>query len=1234
MVKIDKIQQAILRLDGGAFQQIMNAYLYKKYKFTNITCLGSEAGSSKPTKGTPDTYVEIDNGKYILIMYGAVETKAYQKLKEDINNAYNIDKTFIDENKIEKVICCYTSNNINIAQREEIKKLFKGKEVQLIGIDDFSYDIAHNFQSIAKTYLDIAVDSGQFLDIDEFIDKHDKNSVNAPLNIEFLERAEKEDVLENLNNEEIILLIGKAGVGKTKLAIEVCKEYIAKNEGAKCLCIKNNGNDIYEDLVDYIEDGQEYLIFVDDINEMHRVKSFMDFIKDKSENCKIKILATVRDYVLENVLLKLKEYHLPKVYIVNNMEDEQIKKILENVYSIKNLLYQDKILEVANGNPRLAVLSAKGIIDKKIENLNSVIDIFQSYYFPIIVEKNLNEDDIKTLFLISLLGTINIEDDNIIKIINKFELVKTDFIDIIQKLNKLELVDYYEGKASKISDQNFGNYIVYKFLIEDKNITISDLIIKLYPNCILKVVNIISMIFSIFYGLEVEEYIVSEIKEIWNQEPYSTDSKFLYYFYNIDRTKAIMLIKSEIDNDEIKKFDLKKFDFKGKKNNQSINDKKIEILSNFKYGELNSEAIELLIEYYKKRPDLIMDFYFGFVLNLGIDEYSIDNKYKLELNIIDKFMYNISLEDEHKYKLAYLLIKIIKNFLEFEHHITKQSRKKLTINFVRIGLIPDESVFNFRNKLFETLAQLYEIDELKEMVEDILIDYNIYPLDNGTEKIFRNDFGILTTKFFVEWKNPNFFQCEILKRLKNKCKRINIDIPIEIENYKKNKQYLFINNLEFERELGEDWEKAQQERKNRVIDMIKDFTVKDFSNLFEICYIAEGYQKRLNMFNINSSILDIFDYVIDNKKDIFLEVFREYINKNAPFIFYPDMLIEKILKNFKSDKVLAILEKGENNKKYCYLKGYYNSVENITDKDLENIFKLLYEQVDAEQVYIIDIKNLLKYEKAKKGTLERYCKELLKLYTKKTFVISNFFCNIFNIEKYDIESIIKAFEDISILEDLYILGSYNSMDHKGEFGVTILKKDEKFIYKIIENMKDFQRSSSELDNIFNEVWKLDNYDYYIDIAFKEIEKHRFNCFELEKLFNREHNEKDYITLRKEEWINKYIQNNYNNVEKMSSVFEVINSSFKSKKKEYILEFLKLNKKVDEFKQIPLFSGFSSWTGSEVPVIDKKIDFLKDLNDSLNGLDYIEHKDYINSEIEVLKKYKLDIKVREYLEDYL
>lgn len=480
MVKIRKIQQAIMGLDGGEYQEIMNDYLHKKFKYSNMTCLGSEAGTSKTTRGIPDTYIETNDGKYILIMYGTVEKQSFNKIRDDIIDAYNKDKSYIDENRIEKVICCYTSNNINIAQREELKSIFENKNVEIIGIDDLSYDIAHNFQSIAKTYLDISIDSGQFCDIDEFIEKHDKNSTNAPINIDFIDRKEKEEVLNSLIKDDLILIIGKAGTGKTKLSIEVCKEYIRQNKETKCLCIKNNGNDIYEDLGDYIENGQDYLIFIDDINEMNRVKSFMDFIKDKKDKSKIKILATVRDYLLDNVITKLKEYYVPNLYVLDKMDDEKIKRILENTYSIRNQKYQEKILEVSNGNPRLAVLSAKGIIDKKITNLNSVIDIFQGYYFPVIRDNDLSDIDIKILFFISLLGPINIEDDNILKMISKFQIDEKIFIETVKKLSKWELVDYFEGKAAKTSDQNFSNYIVYKVLIEDKIITLSELI----TNCI------------------------------------------------------------------------------------------------------------------------------------------------------------------------------------------------------------------------------------------------------------------------------------------------------------------------------------------------------------------------------------------------------------------------------------------------------------------------------------------------------------------------------------------------------------------------------------------------------------------------------------------------------------------------------------------------------------------------------------------------------------------------------
>ena len=46
------------------------------------------------------------------------------------------------------------------------------------------------------------------------------------------------------------------------------------------------------------------------------------------------------------------------------------------------------------------------------------------------------------------------------------------------------------------------------------------------------------------------------------------------------------------------------------------------------------------------------------------------------------------------------------------------------------------------------------------------------------------------------------------------------------------------------------------------------------------------------------------------------------------------------------------------------------------EKYVEEIFSLLDAQVEQEQVYILDINSLLRYEKIIKGTVEKYCKKL------------------------------------------------------------------------------------------------------------------------------------------------------------------------------------------------------------------------------------------------------------------
>ena len=241
MSRINSIQQAIKQLDGGEYQKLMDAYLYKKYKYTNIEPLGSHTGTNKVTKGIPDSYVKLDNDKYVLIMYGTVESTSYEKIEKDIKSCLDVKKINIDIKEIEEIICCYTSTNIHFEQKKMLENMIEGVKITLIGIGSVSHDLLIKYPTIASDFLNIPIDTEQIFEIDEFIDKYDKNNMNASINMELLHReSEIESLINKIEENKVVLLCGKSGVGKTRLALEIARLYRDKHN-AYVFCIKNNG---------------------------------------------------------------------------------------------------------------------------------------------------------------------------------------------------------------------------------------------------------------------------------------------------------------------------------------------------------------------------------------------------------------------------------------------------------------------------------------------------------------------------------------------------------------------------------------------------------------------------------------------------------------------------------------------------------------------------------------------------------------------------------------------------------------------------------------------------------------------------------------------------------------------------------------------------------------------------------------------------------------------------------
>lgn len=120
--------------------------------------------------------------------------------------------------------------------------------------------------------------------------------------------------------------------------------------------------------------------------------------------------------------------------------------------------------------------------------------------------------------------------------------------------------------------------------------------------------------------------------------------------------------------------------------------------------------------------------------------------------------------------------------------------------------------------------------------------------------------------------------------------------------------------------------------------------------------------------------------------------------------------------------------------------------------------------------------------------------------------------------------------------------------------------------------------------------------------------------------------------KKKKWLLNYFQENSMDIKKIKVLFEIIVNAIPEWKMEFTLEFLKQNKSFEDFKELSLFPSLESWTGSEIPLIMEKIDYLKFLQKNLKGIHYIEHRNYLEKWIRNLENYKEETEKREYIED--
>jgi hypothetical protein len=1153
-------------------------------------------------------------------MYTNQQSGVYDKIKKDIEDCLDKEITGIDTKDISKIIHCNTYSNLHIKEQNILYNLCKDKNINLEikSISEIATDIYNTFPSLAKDFLGIKIGTNQILELEEFILKNDNNEMSSPLKTTFQSRTiEKNEIIEELEKNKVVTIHGSAGVGKTRIAIECCQEY-SKQKEYELYCIKSNDLPIYDDLKSLFESPGKYLLLVDDADQIVNLSHILEYINEK-QKVKVKILITVRDYAKSIIQKNILKYTIPKEVLIGKLTDEEITELLEKNLEILNSYYLEKIVKIAEGNARLAMLAGKLAKEKgKIESIRDASTLYESYYGNFLSD-DLNEKMITVLGSVAFYGHIDLDNLDFLDFFPNIN--EKEYLKCLNKAYELELVNIYADKKVKVEDDAFGNYVLKKMFIEYKKISLSFIINNSFENNKERVIYLITTLINVFQSQEVYNLIEKEINKSWTYFKNEKNEKFFEFvkaFHVFNSTDTFIILKDKIDKLDYEEFDIiKEINFESLKRNNFITDEILEILNSYSDNYELETALDLLFEYYSKKPSLFIGFYNTLKRLFEINKNSLKHNYYTQKMIINKFIE--SSENWENEKINLLFINLSSEMLEsIFSPIGNMGNKTFTI--YKIPLQYCEGLEEYRTLIWKSLLKLYEKKDYKEYIEKIIdnhyISTNELLIEKDRKKIATIDLKYIE-KFFNEKFEPNDMKhCIIAERVLKIFKKYDVNLEEKLKPYIENDRYKLVSMLN----------KLEQKREN-IEKYASKLKKKDIPELMNAC--KEYIDITQKSYKIGENLKIIFQYLFDKPKPIiYRKIIESYIQNDTPSNIHPDHIIKNLLNYMSHEKVFDIINKSNYDQKEAWIFSYYKNFPDdyLSNKYCKIIYEFIkYEKIKSKSCHLRDLIPLNRYNKYCDDIFLKISKLILKKSEKDPFILKLYFESMFFKNEENPEDLFILFKkNIELIEKIYfqLLKNNNYIDYDGKYLKAFLEKDNSFIKKYMKFLiereeEDLQEYDSDKhDPLKKIIWENKNYIEIMDEVIVYLNNSTDNYIAINILSNLIKYKKNEYHIDK--WIENYITENSKDKEKMGQIFNIITELTYNRQIKHIITFTKINNDYQLFSELKLESREFFWIGSEIPFIEKKIKFLNELLKELKGSKYLKHRKKLEDEIKYLK----------------
>ncbi|NBI87227.1 ATP-binding protein [Lachnospiraceae bacterium] len=1210
-------------LEGGGFQDLCDTLLCAE-GYEGIFSLGMKAGSLKTTIGNPDTYFRSKSGKYIFVAYTTEQTNINKKIKEDVEKCLDQEKTGVDVKDIEKIICCHTSSTLKAGDDQALRELCGsyGVELELYGIDRIADKIYRNYQYIAKDKLNLSIDSNQIFPREEFIKRYDSsNGRTAPLTTTFLYREkEKKEILEALEEKKIIVILGKAGVGKTRLALEIVKEYQEKNK-CKILCIKCNDQPIMDDLSRHIYTAGKYLIFVDDANELVGLSHLVEYVIRDDKRYDIRIIATVRDYASKSVINETEKLGDIKCFAVSKFTDQEIRDFVKTNLRIENSDYIEQIVRIASGNPRIAHMAGKLAKEKNdLRSIANMEELYKSYYSSFLETTTIltNIRLCLTVGVTTIFNTIDLENlDRIQDILDMIGMTKEEFTTNIHSLHSMEYVEIKSERVARISDQCLSNYMLYYVFFEKRLIAFSGVLRAGFWKYKKSTIKTVDILLNVFYSDKMKDYLTEEISKVWDE--LKTDDKvfeeFVKAFHIFKPEESLLYVSEKIEQAESATIDIRLLEDEEKKWNVDIKDSILQLLNGYKKNYGLVEAVELAIRYCMKRQDAVKLVYSLFKSYYSINKYSYYEDYYVQNLIIDKIRENLDYPVIKK-----LFYKISSHYLSLYFDCVEIERDNVFTSY-RIGVALTEGCKQYRSKIW---MEIISLANDKENLEDIVYLLCAYPNLYVNKSVFSDELEF-------DWQNISlvlerirvymepFRFAYICSRFFRMSEMHSVELTekySEVFNTEEWNIYKVLSN-QFYRDTSS-YEERKAIFESNIRRCYERYSADQMDNLVQ--YISNiigiiGSRKA----DMGEGITTFCTFLAHNKEKLWAFVLA-FFKFGENIEFRSEALVAPLLKYFDCKKVKDSIWNASFPMKKQWQFTYYEMIaENeVTQDDYRRLMELVTESkvVCEKEKFEINLRLLDKFKKYSPNIYVSITKALLNEVENNTSLCRRYFSNLFDANYYTPKEVLNIYQDATEeLRHIYLkcLLGCSYIDYRGIFLSGFILQDIEWVKWYARYIQETQENYSVNDEEYRmeTCWKLRSFLNIFDLFFDELLCDRRFYWHSRSYFRKllSFDGKKELDSRKEQWIIHYIRENSNS-ENLIELFGILQEIKKEIRKKAILCFLECNSNFELFSRLSLVSN--SWTGTSS--LTDKIIFCEELLSEISGVQFLEHKKRIRDEI--------------------